>query len=230
MTDLDSPASPAAASLAAADALSPSAVRAPESAPERPTQRSQAKADRRAALLTAAAAMFAERGFNGVSIEELGAAVGVSGPAVYRHFASKQAVLAALLVGVSEQLLAGGHAVETESAEPATALRALIAFHVDFALTEPETIRVQDRDLEALPDAEQRAVRRLQRRYVEVWMRVLGGLHPSLPAEEQRLRVQATFGLLNSTPHSARVGAAHRPATGVRPVLERMAWAALTSR
>ncbi|WP_158864857.1 SACE_7040 family transcriptional regulator [Leifsonia sp. AG29] len=196
---------------------------------ERPTQRSQAKADRRVALLGAAAGMFAERGFNGVSIEDLGSAAGVSGPAVYRHFPSKQAVLAALLVGVSERLLAGGSAVEAASADPASALRGLIAFHVDFALGEPDTIRVQDRDLDALPDAERREVRRLQRRYIELWMRVLAALQPSLPEEELRLRVQATFGLINSTPHSARVGAAHIPGAVVRPVLERMAWSALTS-
>ena len=194
----------------------------------RPTQRSQAKADRRAALLAAAAGMFAERGFNGVSIEDLGAAAGVSGPAVYRHFASKQAVLAALLVGVSEGLLSGGTAVEQEAADPASALRALIAFHVD--LTEADTIRVQDRDLDALPEAERREVRRLQRRYIEVWMRVLGQLHPAVEPDELRLRVQATFGLINSTPHSARAGSAHTAAAPVRPVLERMAWSALTSR
>src|SRR6478609_8201285 len=110
---------------------------------ERPTQRSQAKADRRAALLDAAATLFAERGFNGVSIEDLGSAAGVSGPAVYRHFASKQAVLAALLVGVSERLLDGGTRVEDAADDPASALRALIVFHVDFAVTEPDTIRVQ---------------------------------------------------------------------------------------
>src|SRR6478609_5935149 len=97
---------------------------------ERPTQRSQAKADRRAALLDAAAGLFAERGYNGVSIEDLGSAVGVSGPAVYRHFPSKPAVLAALLVGVSQGLLDGGTSVEQESSDAADALRALIAFHV----------------------------------------------------------------------------------------------------
>lgn len=196
----------------------------------RPTQRSQAKADRRAALLDAAASMFAERGFNGVSIEDLGSAAGVSGPAVYRHFPSKQAVLAALLVGVSENLLHGGSEVERQAADPAGALRGLIAFHVDFALTEADTIRVQDRDLDALAPDERRAVRSLQRRYVELWMRVLGDLHPSLAADELRVRVQATFGLINSTPHSARAGAAHSTDASVRPVLERMAWAALTSR
>jgi len=196
---------------------------------ERPTQRSQAKADRRAALLDAAAGMFAERGFNGVSIEDLGAAVGVSGPAVYRHFSSKQAVLDALLVGVSERLLAGGEAVEATGADAADALHALIAFHVDFALGEPDTIRVQDRDLDALSDPARRQVRRLQRRYVEVWMRVLAGLHPALPDDELRVRVQGTFGLLNSTPHTARIGAAQVAPEAVRPVLEGMAWAALTS-
>lgn len=197
---------------------------------ERPTQRSQAKADRRAALLEAAAGLFAERGFSGVSIEDLGAAAGVSGPAVYRHFASKQAVLAALLVGVSEGLLEGGSSVEAGAADPASALRALIAFHVDFALSEPDTIRVQDHDLDALPEAERRQVRRLQRRYVELWMRVLGALHPSLADDELRIRVQACFGLINSTPHTARIGRASVSADAVRPVLERMAWAALTSR
>lgn len=201
----------------------------PTAPPERPTQRSQAKADRRAALLEAAAGLFAERGFNGVSIEDLGAAVGVSGPAVYRHFSSKQAVLEALLVGVSERLLAGGEAVEEAAADAGSGLRALIGFHVDFALGEPDTIRVQDRDLDALTEAARRQVRRLQRRYIEVWMRVLGGLHPALPEDELRVRVQGTFGLLNSTPHTARVGGAPVAASAVRPVLERMAWAALTS-
>ena len=195
----------------------------------RPTQRSQAKADRRAALLEAAATLFAERGFNGVSIEDLGAAAGVSGPAVYRHFASKQAVLSALLVGVSEHLLEGGTDVADRAADPASALHALIAFHVDFALTEPDTIRVQDRDLDALTDDERRTVRRLQRRYIELWMEVLATLHPSLPAVELRMRVQATFGLINSTPHSVRVGGTSVDAAAARPVLERMAWAGLTA-
>jgi len=195
----------------------------------RPTQRSQAKADRRAALLDAAAALFAERGFNGVSIEDLGSAAGVSGPAVYRHFSSKQAVLAALLVGISRHLLTGGTEVATSAADPASALEALIAFHVDFALTEPDTIRVQDRDLDALTTEERREVRRLQRRYIDLWMRVLGKLQPSLAEGELRMRVQATFGLINSTPHSARVGGSSVDAAAVRPVLERMALAGLTA-
>ena len=53
----------------------------------------------------AAASLFAVNGFNRVSLEDLGAAAGVSGPAVYRHFPGKQAVLGALLLTVSQDLL-----------------------------------------------------------------------------------------------------------------------------
>ncbi len=75
------------------------------------TARDRAKAERRRALLAAAARLFAERGFDGVTLEEIGAAAGVSGPAVYRHVAGKQALLGAILVDVSERLLRGGREV-----------------------------------------------------------------------------------------------------------------------
>ena len=85
------------------------------STPAPSTQRSQAKANRRQALLSAAATLFALQGFNRVSLEDLGAAAGVSGPAVYRHFAGKQAVLGALLLSVSQDLLDGGRRVVADS-------------------------------------------------------------------------------------------------------------------
>src|SRR5690554_824194 len=190
-----------------------------------PTAREQAKADRRAVLLASAARLFAERGFDRVSMEDLGAAAGVSGPAVYRHFPGKQAVLAALLIEVSERLHDGGQQVVTAAPGPADALCALIRFHVDFALTNPHVIRVQDRDLDSLADADRHTVRTLQRGYVEVWVSVLAGLRPDTDPAELRIRSHATFGLINSTPHSARPS----PGGVTRELLEQMAWAALTS-
>ncbi|WP_426594990.1 TetR/AcrR family transcriptional regulator [Cellulomonas sp. McL0617] len=188
-----------------------------------PTARGRAKAERRAALLSSAAHLFAARGFDGVSIEDLGSSVGISGPAVYRHFAGKQAVLAALLVGVSEGLLVGGRAVVAAADDDPAALRALVRFHVDFALRDPDVIRVQDRDLAALTAHDRESVRDLQRRYVDLWVDVLGRLSPSTERAERRLRAQATFGLLNSTPHSAR----SVTLTRTRTLLAQMALAAL---
>lgn len=188
--------------------------------------RTQAKAQRRSVLLDSAATLFAQRGFNGVSIEDLGAAAGVSGPAVYRHFNGKQALLGALLVGVSEELLSGGRAVLESTPDADTSLRALVAFHVDFALTKPEVIRVQDRDFESLGAVESSAVRSLQRAYVELWVGVLGRLFPQREPYVCRLQAHAVFGLINSTPHSVHMQGPQ--GATARPVLEAMAWAALT--
>lgn len=192
----------------------------------RAMSRTEAKAQRRSVLLNSAATLFAQRGFRGVSIEDLGAAAGVSGPAVYRHFNGKQALLDALLVGVSEDLLSGGQAVLDSTPDAETALRALVTFHVDFALSKPDVIRVQDRDFENLGADERGAVRSLQRAYVELWVRALGQLFPERDADVRRLQAHAIFGLINSTPHSVQM---HRePAATARPVLEAMAWAGLT--
>ncbi len=183
------------------------------------TSRSRAKADRRAALLDAAARLFADRGFERVTLEDLGGAAGISGPAVYRHFAGKQAVLAAILVDASQGLLAGGQAVIDREPDAAAALRELVAFHVAFAVANAPVIRVQDRDLDSRADADQRWVRTLQREYVELWVAQLARLDPSAATAELRARAHAGFGLMNSTPHTGR---------GLTPdILEHMALAAL---
>ena len=61
---------------------------------------------RREQILEITADLFARRGFHGVSVADLGAACGISGPALYKHFASKDALLAEMLVSISERLLA----------------------------------------------------------------------------------------------------------------------------
>ncbi|MCU1540694.1 MAG: TetR family transcriptional regulator [Arthrobacter sp.] len=192
-----------------------------------PTQRSQAKENRRQALLSAAAALFAAEGFNRVSLEDLGAAAGVSGPAVYRHFAGKQAVLGALLLSVSQELLDGGRRVVVESEGAAAALSGLVEFHVDFALSNPDVIRVQDQDFSNLAQDDQAEVRTLQRNYVELWVEVLARLHVDTEAAELRMRAHASFGLINSTPHSVRTHGRRIAVKRARPLLESMALAAL---
>lgn len=193
------------------------------------TDRDRAKADRQSAILREAARLFAERGFSGVSLEELGAAVGVSGPAVYRHFANKQALLGAILVEVSEKLLTGGSAVLATADSAPDRLRGLIRFHVDFALADADVIRVQDRDLASLSEPDRHAVRRLQREYVELWMRVLADLHPDRAEGDLRVRAHACFGLINSTPHSARSLRSSPADSTVQSILESMAFAALAT-
>jgi AcrR family transcriptional regulator len=191
------------------------------------------KSDRRLQLLTAAERLFAERGFLAVRLEDIGAAAGVSGPAIYRHFPNKESLLVELLVGISTRLLAGARQVQTASSDAATALDGLIDFHLDFVLNEPDLIRIQDRDLAYLPEAAEKSVRKSQRQYVEVWVGVLRELNPELAEADARLTAHAVFGLLNSTPHSMKSPDASRSKTGraarSRTVLRAMTVAALAA-
>lgn len=167
-------------------------------------RRSRLKSDRRAQLLAAAERLFAERGFLAVRLEDIGAAAGVSGPAIYRHFPNKESLLVELLVGISTRLLAGAREVKSRSSDAAETLDGLIDFHLDFALGEPDLIRIQDRDLAYLPAGAERQVRRAQRQYVEIWVSVLRELEPGRAEDDARLMAHAVFGLLNSTPHSIK--------------------------
>ncbi|MBX6388640.1 MAG: TetR family transcriptional regulator [Frankia sp.] len=182
---------------------------------------------RREQLLAAAARLMADRGYHGVSINDIGAAAGVSGPAVYKHFPSKQAILTELLVGISERLLAEGTARVAAATSPDEALDALVRGHVAFALGSPELIRIQDRDLANMEESAARTVRRLQRRYVEIWVAQLRAREPGLGEDAARAAVHATFGLLNSTPYSATGGAARLGRDRMAELLRRLGLAAL---
>lgn len=152
-------------------------------------------------MLRAGARIFAEKGFHGASTDDLGKACGISGPALYKHFASKEALLADLLVDISRQLLSGGRQVVRAGLPPRETLTGLIDFHCGFAINEPDLIRVQHRDLSALNPTDNRRVRRLQREYLTLWSLQQRKLEPDLPAQDAAVRAQAVFGLLNSTPH-----------------------------
>lgn len=178
--------------------------------------------NRRQQILDTAARLFAERGFHGVSVHDIGAACGISGPALYKHFPGKDDILGEALTQISQRLLSEGRARAEAATAPAEALEALIAWHVDFALTSPELIVVQEREWANLAETAQGHVRQRQLAYIDVWVATLRQLRDDLSPAEGRAAVQAAFGLLNSTPHSARVAEPE-----MRALLTRMARAAL---
>ena len=179
-------------------------------------------ASRREQILDTAASLFAERGFHGVSVVELGAACGISGPALYKHFPSKDAMLAEMLVEISEELLRVGRERSAQAQDPTDALRALVAWHVEFALHHQPLIVVQDRDWESLPEQARERVRTLQREYVDLWAAQVRALDDRRDLDTARAMAHAAFGLINSTPHSSLL-----PDAQMRDVLTTMALGAL---
>jgi AcrR family transcriptional regulator len=153
---------------------------------------------RRQQLLQAAADLVAEHGFHSVGIADIGAAAGVTGSAIYRHFKDKTELLVALFDDVVEELLIGAGDATAAGGRPETVLDALVGRHVRFALRERALIAVYNQEAQNLPKVDRTRLRRNMRTYVLAFAGELQRLRPEMSEDEARTRVQATFGLLNS--------------------------------
>lgn len=183
---------------------------------------------RREEILDAAARLFAERGYHGVSIDDIGAAVGMSGPGIYRHFTGKEDVLAQMLLHISRRLHDEGGRCVVGSGDASAALDALLRSHASFSISQPALITVHGRELGNVPEPARRQIRRLQRLYVEEWVGVLSDMLPGVPQARLRTAAHAAIGLLNSTPYTAgKNGASELGAGAMAELLTAMARAAL---
>lgn len=146
--------------------------------------------ERRARLLHATAELVAQRGYANVGIVDIGAAAGVTGAAIYRHFDTKDDLLVAVVDAFVD-------ALEEHSAGAST-VDELVDAHVEVALRDRASIAVYDQNIHILPPDDRRRIRRRQRAYVHRWTDALVAERPDLDPDAARARVEATFGLLNS--------------------------------
>lgn len=173
-------------------------------------------------ILDTAAQLFAERGYHGVSVHDIGGACGISGPALYKHFSGKDDILDQALTQISDRLLHEGRRRAAGADDADGVLDALIDWHVEFALARPELIVIQEREWSNLTEDARKQVRDRQLSYIDLWVATVRELRSDLTPAEGRALVQATFGLINSTPHSARI-----TATRMRALLRTAARSAL---
>ncbi|MEU3570949.1 TetR/AcrR family transcriptional regulator [Kitasatospora sp. NPDC036755] len=180
---------------------------APEAASYAPGPRPRA---RREELLAAAVRLFHQRGFDNVSTDQLGAAVGISGPSVYRHFDSKAELLAASLVRSRERLWHEVDRAIAAAAGPAAALEAGLAAYVGFALRNGDYLGAMLSETERLAPPDRRAAVDFRRDFLRTWVGLLRQVRPGDDAATARIRVHALFALVNdgvrNRPHSARPG------------------------
>ena len=181
---------------------------------------------RREQLLEAAARLFAERGFPAVGIDDIGAAVGISGPGVYRHFASKQALLEALCDQAMAQMLTGAQELSQRDDDPQDALEALVDLHVRFAVQERALIGVWVREARSLSDEVRRSLRQRMRSYEQAWTQVVQALRDDLDPDEVATVVAVTLAMLNGTAFTS----VSDPRDVLTRTLRRMALAALLAR
>ncbi|MCG6497151.1 TetR/AcrR family transcriptional regulator [Kitasatospora sp. A2-31] len=152
---------------------------------------------RREELLAAAVRLFHRRGFDNVSTDQLGAAVGISGPSVYRHFESKQQLLAASLVRSRERLWHQVEGAIAAAAGPSAALEAGLAAYVGFARRNGDYLGAMLSETERLAAPDRRAAVDFRRDFLRTWVELLRLVRPECDAVEARIRVHALFALVN---------------------------------
>lgn len=154
--------------------------------------------ERRARILEASATLISKHGYHSVAMADIGAAAGIVGSGIYRHFDSKSAILAELLDEVMQRLEATAAEITMQHLDDRTALTALVREHVQVAVQDRHVLRVYYAELQTLGETERRQLRRAQRRYIEEWVTVTGPLRPDLADGEVRLLVHAAIGVLQS--------------------------------
>ncbi|MFD8497900.1 TetR/AcrR family transcriptional regulator [Amycolatopsis sp. NPDC059657] len=161
---------------------------------------------RREQLLTAATALFGERGFHAVSMEDIGAAAGITGPSVYRHFPSKAALMVAIGHRAADRLAVGADQA-MRCADESEALRRLAASYVDTLRNTPELSVSFSGDPVMLPERDKADLRRVQKDYVARWTALLSTVRPELNERESKIIVHAALTIANDLTRTRRVNA-----------------------
>ncbi|MFT3716617.1 MAG: helix-turn-helix domain-containing protein [Gordonia sp. (in: high G+C Gram-positive bacteria)] len=154
-------------------------------------------ATRRDEILDAAATLFAERGYPGTGVDDIGAAVGITGPSVYKHFPSKDAILVAIGQRSALRLEAGALAAASLTADPSQLLDLLVDSYVQTMTTSPDLLvaLTSGGALDGNPAAAELLAS--QRRYVTRWIELLTRADPDTTPQTAALTVHAALAIVN---------------------------------
>ena len=160
--------------------------------------RTKKGARRRAAIMSAASDLFRERGFRATSLDDIGAAAGVSGPAIYRYFTSKHELLAVLIEEAAIAWRAAVDEVLSRDEPPLVMLEHLIDAAVVLQLENGNLRGVLFQELRSLDDDARRRLARTDRVTMAEWVHLLCEVRPTLTDDEARAAVLMVDGLLRS--------------------------------
>lgn len=174
-------------------------------APPGPLEPGLGSPSRREQLLSSAAGLFRRRGFHDVSMEEIGAAAGITGPSVYRHFPSKASLLQAIARRAADRLALASEQVLRGSSDEREALAGLVSSYVRVLTGSPELAVSFTIDGVNLAEQDRTELVRVQRDYVAQWVRLLCATNPDLNAREAKITVHAALTIANDLARTRRV-------------------------
>ena len=137
------------------------------------TQLSKGQAIRQAVLETAAR-LFAERGFGGTNLQDIAAELGISRPALYYYFNSKEDILASMVEEIT--VFSGKRATELVAktdTNPSESLRQLVENHARWLLDHSIEFKMIDRSENDLPAAVRKTNDRSKRLVLDNFTRII---------------------------------------------------------
>lgn len=146
-------------------------------------------------ILTAAEKLFYERSFDGVGVDEIGKAAGVSGSTIYWHFRGKDEILATLFDRMIDALLLR---MGEPADDPQRELEQLIGSFVEFTVRYEKLAAIWVREQHALPARYRGEFHRRRRILHERWRVCLQSLYPERSENEIVSTVRAVQFLIIS--------------------------------
>jgi AcrR family transcriptional regulator len=165
--------------------------RGTEQGPRRPS-------NRRELILGAAIDHFHRHGYHATGIDDIGQAVDVSGPAIYRHFASKEDILVDAVALAADRVHAANESARAQESDPAALMESYVRAFARVAIDEAPLIRVWVSEVRHLSPERRSPMTRRIRAWTEEWVDVLTDWRPDLSAEEARLLVAGAIGLITT--------------------------------
>ncbi|WP_431966036.1 TetR/AcrR family transcriptional regulator [Nocardia sp. bgisy134] len=181
-------------------------------------------------MIIAAARLFNERGFGAVSIEDIGASVGVSGPALYHHFAGKTHLLNEIIDRNNEWVEIYAQRALTEGGEPSASLRLVLRYYIQFAIEQTDLVGTAVSEVGHLPDDAAARYRRIHREGNIGWARLLQSLRPELSMPMARVLIHTITTVITDAVRNPRLTRRNDLADLLCVVGERIALAELPTQ
>ena len=168
--------------------------------------------NRRESILAAATQLFYKHSYPNVSMDEIGAEVGMTSAGVYKYFDSKGELLSAVITRASEPLQLGLTGALNAARTPAEGLNNALDAYIDFAMVHHDLVGILISEVTNLPESQRHNVRRAQRDYAEEWIRLLSDSRPELQERQARFLVHAVLAIVNDVTRTSQM--LQRPALG----------------
>jgi AcrR family transcriptional regulator len=159
---------------------------------------------RRETIMAEAVRLFHRHGYHAVTMEEIATASGTRASSLYRHFAGKAELLAAVYYRAADRVADTAAAAVADADGPTDALGRLVHSYVDLVFAHSELITVYQAENTNLPRSDRHELRKAQRLQVEEWVDILHGARPDLDAADCRIVVHAALNLVTDLGRHAR--------------------------